>query len=79
MKLRVGEEGPEMTAMEDALLGKLRVIEPERGPTDAFREEDSEDGSVGARVGGSCRILRRPEAPSPCSCSVMIGDLIEEL
>lgn len=66
-------------AMEAALLGKLRVIESERGPTDAFREEDSDDGSVGARARGNCRILRRPEAPSPCSCSVMIGDLIEEV
>ena len=55
-----------------------RVIEPDRGPIDAFREDDSEEGSVGARLRGSCRIRRNPEAPSPCSCSVMMGDLSED-
>ena len=78
MKFKVGDEGPEEIAMETAREpGKLRVIEPDRGPTDAFREEDSEEGRVGARRGGCCRIRRKPEAPSPCSCSVMTGDLIE--
>jgi hypothetical protein len=80
VKLRVGEEGPEEIAMEAAReLGKLSVIDPGLGPTDAFREEDSEEGRVGARRGGCCRIRLSPEAPSPCSCSVMIGDLIEDL
>ena len=79
MKLRVGDEGPEEIAVEAAReLGKLSVIDPDRGPTDAFLEDDSEEGRVGARGGGSCRIRLRPEAPSPCSCSVMTGDLIEE-
>ena len=55
--------------------GMLRVMEPDLGPTDAFREEDSEEGTVGARRGGCCRIRLRPEAPRPCSCSVMMGDL----
>ena len=79
MKLRVGEEGPEEIAMEAAReFEKLSVIDPDRGPTDAFREDDSEEGRVGARRGGCWRIRLRPDAPSPCSCSVMIGDLIEE-
>lgn len=56
--------------------GNVRVIELDRGPTDVFREEDSDGGSVGARAGGCCRIRRSPEAPSPCSCSVMTGDLM---
>ena len=80
VKLRDGEEGPEETAVEGTReLGKLSVIEPDRGPMDAFAEEDSEEGIVGVRMGGCCRIRRRPEAPSPCSCSVMTCDLIKEL
>lgn len=54
--------------------GNERVIELDRGVIDAFREDDSEEGMVGA-LGGCCRMRRRPEAPSPCSCSVMTGDL----
>lgn len=78
MKFKVGDEGPEAIATDAAReVGNDRVIEPDRGPTEAFREEDSEGGSVGARDGGCCRILRRPEAPRPCSCSVMTGDLID--
>ena len=34
-----------------------------------------EDGWVGARDGGFCRIRRRPEIPRPCSCSCTTGDL----
>ena len=79
MKLRVGEEGPEEIAMEAPReFGKLSVIDPDRGPTDAFLEDDSEEGTVGARRGGCCRIRLKPDAPSPCSCSVMTGDLIEQ-
>lgn len=65
--------------MEAALeLGVFRVIDPVHGPEDAFREEDPEEGIVGA-LGGCCwRMRLRPEAPRPCSCSVMIGDLVEE-
>lgn len=55
--------------------GNERVIELDRGVIDAFREDDSEEGMVGA-LGGCCRMRRRPEAPSPCSCSVMTGDLM---
>ena len=80
MTLRVGEEGPEDKAIETALdFGKLSVIEPDRGPTDAFREDDSEEGIVGARTGGCCRMRLKPEAPRPCSCSVMMGDLYKNL
>lgn len=78
MKFNVGEEGPDGTAIEAAReLGKVRDIELDRGPTEGFREEASEGGKVGARVKGCCRIRRRPDAPRPCSCSVMTGDLIE--
>ena len=41
--------------------------------------DDSEgDGYVGVRDGGCCRIRRRPDTPSPCSCSGMRGDLCIE-
>ena len=40
---------------------------------------EGEEGIVGAREStreaGSCRIRRRPDIPSPCSCSETIGDL----
>lgn len=75
MKFNVGDEGPEGNAMEPARdAGNERVIELDRGVMDVFREDDSEEGRVGA-LGGCCRIRRKPEAPSPCSCSVMTGDL----
>jgi hypothetical protein len=78
VKFNVGEEGPDEIAIEPARdFGSESVIELDRGPTDAFREEESEEGRVGARTGGCCRIRRRPEAPSPCSCSVKTGDLKE--
>jgi hypothetical protein len=76
----VGDDG---AGGRDALgareLGKLRVVETDRGPVDGFLEEDPEEGSVVVRGGGCCRIRLRPEAPRPCSCSVMMGDLMEEL
>lgn len=76
VKFSVGEEGPELMAKEGVRgFGSASVIEAVRGPTDGLREEDPEEGNVGARGGGCCRIRRRPEAPSPCSCSVMTGDL----
>lgn len=80
VKFSVGEDGPEVMARDaDRVGGSVRVIEPDRGPTEGLREEDPEEGNVGARGGGCCRIRRRPDAPRPCSCSVMTGDLIEEL
>jgi hypothetical protein len=79
VKFSVGEEGPEFMTTEDARVGgSARVIEPVRGPTEGVRDEDPDDGNAGARAGGCCRIRRRPDAPSPCSCSVMTGDLVEE-
>jgi hypothetical protein len=74
VKFKVGEEGPEDMAIEAVRLGKLSVMEPDRGPTEGFREDEVEDGRVGARA-GCCRIRRNPDAPSPCSCSAIIGDL----
>lgn len=38
-------------------------------------EVSDEEGSVGARDKGSCRIRRNPEDPSPCSCSGISGAL----
>ena len=79
VKFSVGEDGPEVMAKDGGRgLGRARVIELDRGPTDVLREEDPEEGNVGARGGGCCRIRRRPDAPSPCSCSVTTGDLIAE-
>ena len=59
----------------DRELGNVRFIDPDRGPMEVFREEEPE-GKVGVRRPGGWRILRKPEAPSPCSCSGMTGDLI---
>ena len=76
VKFNVGEDGPEVMAKEGVRgVGSARVIEPVRGPMEGLREDDPEEGNVGARGGGCCRIRRRPDAPSPCSCSVMTGDL----
>jgi hypothetical protein len=78
VKLRVGDDGPEAIAIEaEREFGKDRVIDPDRGPIEGFLEDDSEEGIVGTRDGGCCRIRLSPEAPRPCSCSVMIGDLRE--
>lgn len=76
MKFKVGEEGPEGIAIDDIReFDNERVIEPDLGPTEGAREDDSEGGSVGARAGGCCRIRLRPLTPKPCSWSVIIGDL----
>lgn len=73
MKFKGGEAGPGGIIIDD---DRVRVMEPDRGPMEALREDDSEDGSVGGgRIGGCWRIRRRPEAPIPCSCSVMTGGL----
>ncbi len=49
MKFNVGEAGPDGIIIDDV---RVRVIEPDRGPSEALREDTSEDGSVGARNGG---------------------------
>ena len=38
-------------------------------------DDSGEEGKVGARYRGCCRIRRRPEDPSPCSCSDIRGAL----
>lgn len=79
MKFMVGDVGPGVKAPEELfreLGGRVMLIEADRGGTEVLREEASEEGMVGIRGGGCCLILRRPEAPRPCSCSVMTGDLI---
>lgn len=54
----------------------LRVIDLDIGPTEAAREDEPDDGTVGFREAGCCRIRLNPEAPRPCSWSeAMIGDL----
>jgi hypothetical protein len=76
VKFNTGEDGPEGIVVDAAReLGNERVMDPDRGPTEGFREDDSEGGSVGGRAGGCCRIRLRPEAPRPCSCSAMAGVL----
>ena len=71
LKLNGGDEGPpEVNVREE---GRLRVIEDD---LEGIENDDSgEDGNVGVRAGGCCRIRRRPDTPKPCSCSGMIGDL----
>ncbi len=50
MKFKVGEPGPDGIIIDDV---RVRVMEPDRGPAEALREDTSEeDGSVGARNGG---------------------------
>lgn len=79
MKFRVGDEGPELITTEGVrVVGSVRVMEPVR-PTEGLREEDPEEGKLGTRGGGCCRMRRRPDAPRPCSCSVMTGDLIKKM
>lgn len=79
VKFRFGEDGPEVMTVPDGAreFDNVRVREPDLGPTEALREEDSEEGTVGARKGGCCRIRLNPDAPMPCSCSVS-GDLMRE-
>ena len=74
MNGRIGDDGPEGMATEAARPGKGRVIELDRALMDGAREELSEAGKTGT-LGTCCRIRLRPEAPSPCSCSVTMGDL----
>jgi len=76
MKFNVGDEGPEAIAIDAAReAGKERLIEPDRAPTEGLRDDASEEGRVGARTGGCCRMRLSPDAPKPCSCSVMTGVL----
>ena len=78
VKLRFGDEGPEVTAPEGVRgFERVSVREPDRGATDGAREEDSDEGIVGPpRCWGCCRMRLKPDAPIPCSCSVIMGDLI---
>lgn len=38
------------------------------------KDSSGDEGCVGFRQGGCCRIRRRPETPRPCSCSGITGD-----
>lgn len=55
----------------------MAVIEVDRDiPTEGLLDTGVEDeGRVGARMGGCCRIRRRPDMPRPWSWSVTMGDL----
>lgn len=81
VKFNVGEAGPGDKAPDEPFreLGVVRLTELDRGATEPVLDELVESGSVGARGGGCCRILLKPEAPMPCSCSVMMADLIDIL
>lgn len=72
-----GDEGPDIAVVIRRSEGILKVIELDRGPTEWSREIASDAGMIGVR-GCCCRILLRPDAPRPCSCSVMTGDLCDE-
>ena len=72
LKLRVGEAGP---LRVNPWLDKPNVIEDDRGGN-AY-EAEGEAGCEGARDGGCWRIRRRPDIPSPCSCSGSIEVLAE--
>ena len=72
---RDGDEGP--AELKPFVASEPRFIEDDRmGGT---RGVEGEEGIVGAREGardvGCCRIRRKPDMPSPCSCSEMMGDL----
>lgn len=78
VKLSVGEEGPDGAAFEAVReVGSVRVMELDRETARRLLDDESaeEIGTVGVRGGGYCRIRLKPEAPRPCSCSVMTGDL----
>lgn len=81
----MGEAGPGITApsapyelLLEAIDGRSRIMELDRG-SEAFLDETSEAGKAGNREGGCWRMRRSPEVPSPCSCSVMTGDLKRNL
>lgn len=71
LKLRVGEAGP---LRVNPWLDKPNVIDEDLGGN-AY-EAEGEAGCDGARDWGCWRIRRRPDIPSPCSCSGSIGVLI---
>ena len=48
-------------------------------PTEGLRDEAAEDGKVGVRMGCCWRIRRKPDRPSPWSCSANKGDLFRGL
>ena len=72
LKLRVGEAGP---LRVNPWLDKPNVIEDDLGGN-AY-EAEGEAGCEGARDGGCWRIRRRPDIPSPWSCSGSIEVLAE--
>lgn len=45
------------------------------GGRDTAMEAERELAALEGLVVGCCRMRRRPEAPKPCSCSGMMGDL----
>lgn len=78
MKFKFGEDGPDaFNAGDGREFDSVKVRELDLGAIDPFREDDSEDGTVGPRAGGCCLMRLNPEAPMPCSCSAK-GDLVEQ-
>jgi len=71
-----GDVAPEPFRGEAYDGGRLSVIDLDSGPKEGALEEEAEDGSVGFRGVGCCRMRLNPEALRPCSWSeFMIGDL----
>jgi hypothetical protein len=79
VKFSVGEAGPGDKAPDEPFREVVRLTEFDRGAMEPVLDELVESGSVGARGGGCCRILLKPEAPRPCSCSVMMADLMRHI
>ena len=73
LKLRAGEAGPLRVS---PWVDKPSVMEDDLGGN-AY-EVEGDAGCDGARDGGCWRIRRRPDIPSPCSCSGSIGVLTAE-
>jgi hypothetical protein len=78
VKFRFGDIGG--GAPDDDFLDvvcRLKLLD--RGPMEAARDELAEEARIGDRTCGCCRILRRPDAPRPCSCSVMMEALDDNM
>ena len=56
--------------------GNERIMDDDRGIGWVLATgEESRDEALAVRARGCWRIRRRPDAPRPCSCSAMMGDL----
>ena len=71
----MGDDGPagvNVPGVRERVLDDVNVIEEDLGGSE--KEASGDGGCVKTRARGCCRILLRPDAPSPCSYSDKIGD-----